>query len=152
MREAGTAVAIPRVATVSNPRRPRALESTQMNDLTPDRLAALKALLEVRKSTLLSQFPDGTASEFNRTPAVEEIETSPADSASNRTLNQLEAEADEHRLAQLAAIRHALAKFDQGEYGICESCGGPIGASRLDARPEACLCIGCQTRMERRGH
>jgi DnaK suppressor protein len=136
---------------MSNPRRPRALQSMQMNDLTPDRLAALKALLEARKSTLLGQYADRPASEFNRTPAVEEIETSPADSASNRTLNQLEAEADEHRLAQLAAIRHALAKFDQGEYGICEGCGGPIGASRLDARPEACLCIGCQTRMERRG-
>ncbi|WEF35406.1 TraR/DksA family transcriptional regulator [Pseudoduganella chitinolytica] len=123
-----------------------------MNDLTPDRLAALKALLEARKSALLGQFAGRPANEFSRTPAVEEIETSPADSASNRTLNQLEAEADDHRLAQLAAIRHALAKFASGDYGICESCGGPIGASRLDARPEACLCIGCQTRMERSRH
>ncbi|GGY86410.1 TraR/DksA family transcriptional regulator [Pseudoduganella plicata] len=119
-----------------------------MNDLTPDRLAALKALLEQRKDALLGQFAGRPNSEFNRTPAVEEVETSPADSASNRTLNQLEAEADEHRLAQLAAIRHALAKFDSGDYGACESCGEPIGVSRLDARPEAALCIQCQTRVE----
>jgi DnaK suppressor protein len=119
-----------------------------MSDLAPDRLAALKAALEQRKDALLGQFAGRPNSEFNRTPAVEEVETSPADSASNRTLNQLEAEADEHRLAQLAAIRHALAKFDSGDYGACESCGEPIGASRLDARPEAALCIKCQTRIE----
>lgn len=119
-----------------------------MSDLAPDRLAALKTALEQRKNALLGQLAGRPNSEFNRTPAVEEVETSPADSASNRTLNQLEAEAEEHRLAQLAAIRHALAKFDSGDYGACESCGEPIGVSRLDARPEASLCIKCQTRIE----
>jgi len=119
-----------------------------MSDLAPDRLAALKAALEQRKNALLGQLAGRPNSEFNRTPAVEEVETSPADSASNRTLNQLEADAEEHRLAQLAAIRHALAKFDSGDYGACESCGEPIGVSRLDARPEASLCIKCQTRIE----
>jgi len=119
-----------------------------MNVLTPDQLAALQASLEQRKIALLRQFAGRPNSEFNRTPAVEEVETSPADSASNRTLNQLEAEADEHRLTQLAAVRHALAKFDSGDYGDCESCGEPIGHSRLEARPEAPLCIGCQTKRE----
>jgi DnaK suppressor protein len=119
-----------------------------MNALTPDQLATLKTSLEQRKVALLRQFAGRPNSEFNRTPAVEEVETSPADSASNRTLNQLEAEADEHRLAQLAAVRHALAKFDSGDYGECESCGESIGYSRLEARPEAPFCIVCQTRLE----
>lgn len=123
-----------------------------MNKLTSDQLATLRALLEQRKVALLRQFAGRPNSEFNRTPAVEEVETSPADSASNRTLNQLEAEADEHRLAQLSSVRHALAKFDSDdgeEYGACESCGEPIGYSRLEARPDARLCIACQTRLER---
>ena len=122
-----------------------------MNGLTPDQLAALRASLEQRKLALLRQLAGRPNSEFNRTPAVEEIETSPADNASNRTLNQLEAEADEHRQAQLSSIRHALAKFDgaeAGDYGDCESCGEPIGYSRLEARPDARLCIACQTRLE----
>ncbi|GGY08759.1 TraR/DksA family transcriptional regulator [Massilia dura] len=122
-----------------------------MNILTSDQLAALQASLEQRRLTLLRQAAGRPNSEFSRTPAVEEIETSPADSASNRTLNQLEAEADELRLAQLSSIRHALAKFDSGEngaYGECESCGEPIGYSRLEARPEARFCIACQTRLE----
>ena len=122
-----------------------------MNILTHDQRTALQASLEQRKLALLRQFAGRPNSEFNRTPAVEEVETSPADSASNRTLNQLEAEADELRLAQLSSIRHALSKFDStdsGDYGDCENCGEPIGYSRLEARPEARFCIACQTRIE----
>lgn len=137
-----------------------------MNPLTPDQVAALQASLEQRRLALLRQVAAGPNSESNRTPAVEEIETSPADNASNRTLNQLEAEAEDLRQAQLSAIRHALAKFDtaggdvngdhgdhadhrdQGNFGDCESCGEPIGWSRLEARPEARFCIACQTRLE----
>jgi DnaK suppressor protein len=123
-----------------------------MNKLTPDQLATLRASLEQRELALLRQLAGRPNSESNRTPAVEEVETSPADSASNRTLNQLEAEADEHRQAQLSSIRHALARFgdDESPYGECESCGEPIGYSRLEARPEARLCIACQTRLEQR--
>jgi DnaK suppressor protein len=50
----------------------------------------------------------------------------------------------------MQVLRHALAKFEDGSYGLCESCGQPIGTSRLLARPEARLCIDCQTRAERR--
>ncbi|TWI70127.1 TraR/DksA family transcriptional regulator [Pseudoduganella lurida] len=119
-----------------------------MNSLTQDQLAALQAALQQREATLLRGLADRGNGESGRTPAVEEVETSPADSASNRTLNQLEAEAEGHRQAQLSAVRHALARFDSGDYGACENCGEPIGFSRLEARPEARLCIACQTRME----
>jgi DnaK suppressor protein len=47
-------------------------------------------------------------------------------------------------------LKRALAKFDDGSYGECEECGNPIGFSRLQARPEARLCITCQTRAEKR--
>jgi DnaK suppressor protein len=46
-------------------------------------------------------------------------------------------------------LRHALAKFADGSYGLCEMCGQPIGDSRLLAKPEAKFCIACQTRAER---
>jgi len=38
-------------------------------------------------------------------------------------------------------IDDALAKIDAGTYGICEQCGRPIGAARLEAMPAARLCI-----------
>jgi DnaK suppressor protein len=37
----------------------------------------------------------------------------------------------------------ALARRDAGDYGICETCGRPIGAERLAARPAARTCIDC---------
>ena len=35
---------------------------------------------------------------------------------------------------------HALERIDDGTYGICESCGNPIGKLRLQAFPRATLC------------
>jgi DnaK suppressor protein len=46
-------------------------------------------------------------------------------------------------LETLREVEHALAKFDSGEYGLCESCGQPIPEARLEAKPAARLCISC---------
>jgi RNA polymerase-binding protein DksA len=45
---------------------------------------------------------------------------------------------------------HALVRLDDGTYGICESCGNPIGKLRLQAAPRATLCMPCKTEQERR--
>ena len=47
-------------------------------------------------------------------------------------------------------IREALRRLDAGTYGACASCGGPISAERLVARPEASFCLDCQTEAETR--
>ncbi len=46
----------------------------------------------------------------------------------------------------LEETEDALAKFDAGTYGNCESCGQPIGEARLDAMPAARLCITCASK------
>ena len=45
--------------------------------------------------------------------------------------------------SELAEIDHALARIDDGTYGICARCGKRITVARLDARPTAELCIDC---------
>jgi RNA polymerase-binding protein DksA len=40
-------------------------------------------------------------------------------------------------------IRAALERIEAGSYGACQSCGEPIAAGRLEARPFAALCIEC---------
>ena len=50
----------------------------------------------------------------------------------------------------LHIIEAALARIDDGTYGVCESCGKPIGKMRLQAFPRATLCMECKQRQERR--
>ncbi len=48
-------------------------------------------------------------------------------------------------LAEIREIRAALARLDDGTYGTCVRCGGPISAGRLAAMPHAALCVTCAT-------
>jgi DnaK suppressor protein len=50
----------------------------------------------------------------------------------------------------LAQNERALARIEAGTYGVCESCGEPIGKARLQAFPRATLCVACKQREERR--
>jgi RNA polymerase-binding protein DksA len=45
---------------------------------------------------------------------------------------------------------HALERIALGTYGICESCGNPVGKLRLQAFPRATLCRSCKQKQERR--
>jgi DnaK suppressor protein len=40
-------------------------------------------------------------------------------------------------------IERALAKLDEGSYGICDRCGKPIPPARMEAAPESVLCVTC---------
>jgi len=50
----------------------------------------------------------------------------------------------------LFQVHRALGRLDDGTYGVCESCGNPIGKQRLMAFPRATLCLSCKQREERR--
>ncbi len=43
----------------------------------------------------------------------------------------------------------ALAKLDEGTYGMCDACGAPISPGRLRAMPDGVLCLDCSA-SERR--
>jgi DnaK suppressor protein len=42
---------------------------------------------------------------------------------------------------QLDDVELALARLDDGSYGSCETCGTPIGETRLEVMPAARFCI-----------
>jgi len=44
----------------------------------------------------------------------------------------------------LTEISKALARFETGDYGKCELCGNEIEPHRLEARPQASLCMRCK--------
>lgn len=53
-------------------------------------------------------------------------------------------------LRQADQLNEALARLEEGTYGICQECGEPIAAPRLKALPHATCCVDCQARQERR--
>jgi RNA polymerase-binding protein DksA len=50
---------------------------------------------------------------------------------------------------QLMSVDEALRRLYRNEYGVCESCGKEIGKQRLDAMPQANLCVQCQEKQEK---
>jgi DnaK suppressor protein len=51
--------------------------------------------------------------------------------------------------ARVDEIAAALARIDGGSYGVCERCGEPISARRLEAVPWARRCFTCETEHEK---
>jgi RNA polymerase-binding transcription factor DksA len=47
--------------------------------------------------------------------------------------------------ARVAEIDAALGRVDAGTYGTCEACGKQIPEARLEAVPEATLCVACKS-------
>ena len=56
---------------------------------------------------------------------------------------------EENSTHVLAEIDAALARIEDGTYGVCERCGQPIGEERLEALPWATLCIDDKRKQER---
>lgn len=59
-------------------------------------------------------------------------------------LSQSMAKATQSRRdAMRSALKAALARLDDGEFGYCEDCGEDIAAKRLELDPTARRCISC---------
>jgi DnaK suppressor protein len=52
------------------------------------------------------------------------------------------------RYVLLPLIDAALKRIEKGNYGACADCDEQIDVRRLQTRPEAVRCIGCQTAKE----
>lgn len=107
----------------------------------------LKVQLDNEKARLLTELE---ALENDARTSEEGREGSPFNKREEEASESLELE---KRLAMekqvrdnLTAVEHALEKFDDGTYGLCDSCGKPIGEGRLEALPQASLCVECKAK------
>jgi DnaK suppressor protein len=48
----------------------------------------------------------------------------------------------------LTRINQAMARIEDGTYGVCETCKKPIAATRLKALPYTQTCLKCQEKIE----
>ena len=49
---------------------------------------------------------------------------------------------------EIASVKRALARIADDTYGECVRCGEDIAPARLEARPEASLCIDCARKAQ----
>src|SRR4030066_1352833 len=104
-----------------------------------------RGLLEIEHKRLTEELAQ---LHTNASSAEERREGSPFGKREEEATETLELEkrlALENRVRQeLVGIEHALEKVEKGTYGTCDNCGQPIDPERLEALPQASLCMNCK--------
>lgn len=108
----------------------------------------LRARLESERQRLIDELKQLEASV---NPVEERREGSPFGKREEEATETLELEkrlALESRIkGQFNGIEHALHKFEDKTYGLCDNCGQPIDPARLEALPQASLCMQCKAQQ-----
>jgi len=103
-----------------------------------------KNLLNERLAELLGQ---ADATVINMTDAGGNF-PDPADRASMESDRNFTLRLRDRERKLIKKIKEALERIEEGEFGVCESCGEEIEVKRLEARPVTTLCIQCKTKQE----
>lgn len=85
-----------------------------------------------------------------RHPLIADYPQDPADAGTNLAeSDRAEAILDAAKARRILVL-DALARLDNGSYGMCVDCGKPVPEGRLEAKPEAARCLACQSKWDRR--
>ena len=110
----------------------------------------IRARLEAEKKRIqdeLSQLTNASAH-----PVDERREGSPFGKREEEATESMELEkrlALENRLKSLLAeVDRAIQKLDAGTYGLCDICNTPIDPARMEALPQAILCLSCRQKAK----
>ncbi|MFA5308564.1 MAG: TraR/DksA family transcriptional regulator [Dehalococcoidales bacterium] len=111
-----------------------------------------RALLENERKRLMGEM---SQSQTNMSSQEERREGSPFGKREEEATETLELEkrlALENRIRQeLSQVEYALDKIEKGTYGLCDNCGKPIPPARLEALPQANLCLNCKELLAKNG-
>jgi DnaK suppressor protein len=105
------------------------------------RLERARDDLDRSMAVLRGEKPDGIVADAPQDPADAGTRLSEAD----RTEAVLASAS-----FQRAEVLNALQRIQEGTYGTCVDCRALIPEGRLEARPEASRCVGCQSKRDRR--
>ena len=110
----------------------------------------LRSLLESEQKRLTEELEQLKA---NVRPIEERREGSPFGKREEEATETVELEkrlAIEKRVGDLLAeVEHTLRKFEEGTYGSCDLCGQSIDPDRLEALPQANLCLSCKSQQSK---
>ena len=106
-----------------------------------DRQKVFQNLLESRLEALINNASGHLGAMVGR----RESHADAADVASEESSREFSLRLHEHERQTIGAIRAALRRIEEGDYGYCVACGEDIGERRLMARPMTTHCIDCKT-------
>ncbi len=113
--------------------------------MKPDKQDYFRALLLSRINELLN----GAGKTVAEMTDENENFPDPNDRASLESDRNFELRIRDRERKLIAKMQEALKRIDDGTFGLCDSCGGPISEKRLQARPVTTLCIDCKTKEEK---
>ena len=113
--------------------------------LKPEKLEAFRKLLTEKINELLVE-AGKTVSEMT---SGKENFPDPNDRATLESERNFELRIRDRERKLIAKLQEAIKRIDEGTFGICDSCGGPISEKRLMARPVTTECIECKTKQEK---
>jgi DnaK suppressor protein len=113
--------------------------------LKPEKLEAFRAMLIQKINELLTE-AGKTVSEMTN---GKENFPDPNDRASLESDRNFELRIRDRERKLIMKMQEAIKRIDDGTFGVCEACGGPISEKRLMARPVTTDCIDCKTTQEK---
>jgi DnaK suppressor protein len=113
--------------------------------MKPEKLEMFKGLLNQRIDDLLN----GAYKTVNDMTDEKENFPDPNDRASLESERNFELRIRDRERKLIRKLQEAIQRIDNGTFGICDRCGGPISEKRLIARPVTTLCIECKTKEEK---
>ena len=113
--------------------------------LKQEKMETYKALLTQKINELLSE-AGKTVTEMTN---GKENYPDPNDRASLEADRNFELRIRDRERKLIMKMQEAIKRIEDGVFGICEVCGGPISEKRLMARPVTTLCIDCKTKQEK---
>ena len=114
--------------------------------MKPEKLELFRVMLNQKINDLLED-AGKTVSEM--TSGVRKNFPDPNDRASLEADRNFELRIRDRERKLIAKMQEAIRRIDDGTFGICDSCGGPISEKRLMARPVTTQCIDCKTKQEK---
>lgn len=103
-------------------------------------LEKFKDALEIKKAELVSRIESLRKDKFRSGGAISaDFEEQAVDIENDEVVDHLES----LEVKELEQINSALARIENGQFGICLACGEEISEKRLQAVPHSPICISC---------
>ena len=128
------------------PVKPRAEEKKGLEKVDKKTIARFKKILLKEREQIVGEVKQivESSKEMGQ-DGIQDI----GDEAANIYNKQVLLSLNENERLRLKEVDESLDRIENGTYGICEECGGPISLKRLEVRPVAKYCVPCLTKLEK---